>query len=243
MNCDEYRAAVSAEPSFAGGAEHLAGCAECRRFRDEMRALDESIGRALAIGVPDYVSDLVLPDLPAPDPSVVAFSSSRRAVRRFPIPTWFAIAATVAIAALLTLHFMGPAVDQQSLADEVLTHLDGEPNALIPTNVPVPAGRVAAVVPPNIAVLNGNAGLITYARTCVIDGHLVPHLVIQGKKGAITIILMPEEKVAKAIPVEGKTVEGVILPVGDGSIAIIGERGERLDDVQQKILKSVTWTA
>jgi len=105
----------------------------------------------------------------------------------------------------------------------------------------VPAGRVSAVVPPNIAVLNGNAGLITYARTCVIDGHLVPHLVIQGKKGAITIILMPEEKVANAMPVEGKTVQGVILPVGDGSIAIIGERGERLDDVQQKILKSVTW--
>lgn len=237
MNCDEYRAAVCAEPSFTGGAEHLEGCAACRQFRDQMRALDETIGRALAVEVPE----LKLPALPAPDPSVVAFSPPRRSGRRFPIPAWFAIAATVAIAALLTLHFMSPAVDRQSLADQVLAHLDGEPNALLPTDVPVPPGRVSAVVPPNIAVLNGNAGLITYARTCVIDGHLVPHLVIQGKKGAITIILMPEEKVTKAIPVEGKTVEGVILPVGDGSIAIIGERGERLDDVQQKILKSVTW--
>ncbi|MGA8205542.1 MAG: DUF3379 family protein [Woeseiaceae bacterium] len=234
MNCDEYRAAISAEPSFTGAAEHLAGCAACRQFRDEMRALDEAIGRALAVEVPEL-------RLPAPDPSVVAFSPPRRSGRRFPVPAWFAIAATVAIAALLTLHFMSPAADRQSLADEVLAHLDGEPNALLPTDVPVPAGRVSAVVPPNIAVLNGNAGLITYARTCVIDGHLVPHLVIQGKKGAITIILMAEEKVAQAIPVEGKTVEGVILPVGDGSIAIIGERGERLDDVQQKILKSVTW--
>lgn len=234
MNCDEYRAAVCAEPSFAGGAEHLEGCAACRQFRDEMRVLDETIGRALAVEVPE-------PKLPAADPSVVAFSPPRRSGRRFPIPAWFAIAATVAIAALLTLHFMSPAADRQSLAEEVLAHLDGEPNALLPTDVPVPAGRVSAVVPPNIAVLNGNAGLITYARTCVIDGHLVPHLVIQGKKGPITIILMPEEKVANAIPVEGKTVEGVILPVGDGSIAIIGERGERLDDVQQKILKSVTW--
>ena len=143
--------------------------------------------------------------------------------------------------ALLALHFTG-GVNRQSLAEEVLAHLDGEPNALVPTNVPVPAGRVAAVVPPNIAVLDRSDGLITYARTCVIDGHLVPHLVIQGKKGAITIILMPEEKITKAIPVEGNTVEGVILPIGDGSIAIIGERGERLDDLKQKVLKSVTWT-
>jgi Protein of unknown function (DUF3379) len=240
MNCDEYREAVSAEPSFAGGAEHLEGCAACRRYRDEMRELDERIGRALAIEVPD----LELPDLPAPAPSVVALSSppGGRAGRRFPIPAWFAIAASVALAALLALHFTGPGVDRPSLAVEVLAHLDGEPNALIPTDVPVPAGQLAAVVPPNIAVLNGNAGLITYARTCVIDGHLVPHLVIQGAKGAITIILMPEEKVDKAIPLEGNTVEGVILPVGDGSIAIVGERGERLDDVRQKILKSVTWT-
>lgn len=235
MNCDEYRAAVCAEPSFAGGAEHLASCAACRSYREEILALDERIGRALAIEVSDHLLDhipeLALPELP----------DAGAAGRRFPIPAWFAIAATVAMAALLALHFTG-GVNQQSLAEEVLAHLDGEPNALIPTDVPVPAGQVAAVVPPNIAVLDQSDGLITYARTCVIDGHLVPHLVIQGKKGAITIILMPEEKVAKAIPVEGNTVEGVILPVGDGSIAIIGERGERLDDVQQKVLKSVTWT-
>ena len=231
MNCDEYRAAVCAEPSFAGGAEHLASCAACRSYREEILALDERIGRALVIEVPNHLPELVLPEFPDAAP----------AGRRFPIPAWFAIAATVAMAALLALHFTG-GVNQQSLAEEVLAHLDGEPNALIPTDVPVPAGQVAAVVPPNIAVLDQSDGLITYARTCVIDGHLVPHLVIQGKKGAITIILMPEEKVAKAIPVEGNTVEGVILPVGDGSIAIIGERGERLDDVQQKVLKSVTWT-
>lgn len=240
MNCDEYREAISAEPSFAGGAEHLESCAACLAYRDEIRALDDRIDRALAIQVPD----LVLPDLPAPDPSVVALSSARGQPtrRRFPMPAWFAIAATVAAVALLALHFAAVGVERRSLADQVLAHLDGEPNALVPTNVPVPAGQVATVVPPNIAVLDGNAGLITYARTCVIDGHLVPHLVIQGVRGAITIILMPEEKVDKAIPVAGNTVEGVILPVGDGSIAIVGERGERLDDVQQKVLKSVTWT-
>ena len=231
MNCDEYRAAITAEPSFAGGAEHLVSCAACRSYRDEIRTLDERIGRALAIEVSDHIPELALPDLP----------DAPAAGRRFPIPAWFAVAATVAMAALLAVHFTG-GVNRQSLAEEVLAHLDGEPNALVPTDVPVPAGQLAAVIPPNIAVMDRSDGLITYARTCVIDGHLVPHLVIQGKKGAITIILMPEEKVAKAIPVEGNTVEGVILPVGDGSIAIIGERGERLDGVEQKVLKSVTWT-
>jgi hypothetical protein len=34
----------------------------------------------------------------------------------------------------------------------------------------------------------------------------------------------------------------VILPVGDGSIAIIGEIDERLDRIEAQVLKSVSWS-
>ena len=69
----------------------------------------------------------------------------------------------------------------------------------------------------------------------------MPHLVIQGEHGPITILLMPEEYVAEASSIDGESIKGIILPIGKGSIAIIGDREERLDQIQEKVVDSVTW--
>ena len=84
--------------------------------------------------------------------------------------------------------------------------------------------------------------LITYAQTCVINGRRVPHLVIQGEDGPVMVLLMPEERVESAIPLEDGDSRGVILPVGDGSIAIVGGRNERLESIERVVRNSVTWS-
>ena len=43
------------------------------------------------------------------------------------------------------------------------------------------------------------------------------------------------------IPLNDEDSHGVILPVGKGSIAIVGSREEKLEEVQKQILQSVTW--
>jgi hypothetical protein len=93
-----------------------------------------------------------------------------------------------------------------------------------------------------VARLDHDAGLITYARSCEINGRTVPHLVIQGEHGPITILLMPEEAIAEAVSLDGENTHGVILPVGDGSIAIIGAREEKLERVEKSVLNSVMWS-
>jgi len=49
VTCDEARLLIGADPGAATTAleEHLATCAACARFRDEMRSLDADIRRAL----------------------------------------------------------------------------------------------------------------------------------------------------------------------------------------------------
>jgi hypothetical protein len=233
MNCDQYRETISGDPSFDGGAGHLSECSSCQAYRREMIALDDKILRALSLNVPE----LNMPELPEIETSnVVSLSSGRR----FSPPTWFAMAATVVVAALIGIRFVG--VDNRTLAEDVLAHLDHEPNALVVTNVAVSDERFRSVVPAKIASMDRSAGLITYARSCEINGQDVPHLVIQGEHGPVTILLMPEEKIPNALPLEGDTVHGVILPVGSGSIAIIGVREERLDLIEERVLKSVTWS-
>ena len=138
---------------------------------------------------------------------------------------------------------MSPMFEEyETLADEVLAHLDHEPGALRVTDVPVSGRRLERAVPATLAVFDREATLITYANPCVINGKRVPHLVMQGQHGPVTILLMPEEKVDEATPLDGNAVHGVILPVGNGSIAIIGPREESLEPIQENVRASLTWT-
>ena len=234
MNCEQYREAIAAEPSFDGGAGHLSECAACQAYRSEMQALDQTISRALALDVPQ----LRMPDLPPVKADNVITLPKRLWASR----TGFALAATVVLAAFIGFRFVSTGIEHDSLADEILAHLDGEPAALRISDVAVADERLHSVVPANVATMDHGAGLITYAQSCKIGGHEVPHLVIQGERGPVTILLMPEEMVDAPQSLAGDNINGVILPVGDGSIAIIGASDERLERIEAEVLKSVSWS-
>ncbi len=235
MNCEDYKEAIAADPSYEGGEAHLSACTDCRAYRDEMRSLDRRIGRALEISVPE----LRMPELPEIDTTKVVSLPARR---RFTTPASLAVAATVVLAAFVGLRMIGSNVTYPSLADEIVAHLDHEPYALRVTDEPVSDRRLTRVVPANVANMNHDAGLITYAQTCVINGRKIPHLVIQGERGPVTILLLPDEAIDDAVQLEGDSINGVLLPVGSGSVAIIGERNEELETIQKNVVNSVTWS-
>jgi hypothetical protein len=231
MNCDEYQQAVGADPDFDGGVEHRNECAVCQAYRDDMRALDAQIRRALALDVPD---------LRIPDVASVTDIATRR---RITTPAWLALAATVLLAVFVGLQFGDDTgISEDELAREVLAHVMHEPMALRTSNVAVADEHLHEVVPATIAAMDHSAGLITFAETCPINGNDIPHLVIQGRAGPVTILLLPEEKVSGAIELNDEYRHGVILPVGDGSVAIIGTKQEKLEQIQEKVLKSVLWS-
>ena len=234
MTCDEYREAVTADPSYDGGGEHLASCSECQAYRAEMQAFDRQIAAALNVNVPE----LRMPELPEVDTSKV----TTLADRRIGVPGWLAMAATVAFAAVIGFRMFSTDIPGEPLAEQIIAHLDHEPYALRVTDKPVSDRRLARVMPASVATLDHSAGLITYAQTCVINGTEVPHLVIQGERGPVTILLMPEQSVDGAQSLSGESINGILLPVGDGSIAIIGEEGENLQRIEEKVVDSVAWS-
>lgn len=226
---------IAAEPSWEGGDAHASECAACRTYRDDMRALDRRIEQALSLRVPE----IRMPELPGIDmENVVALPTKRRVTA----PAWLAIAATVVIAAFVGIRMVGSNVTYPSLADEIVAHLDHEPRSLRVTDEPVSDKRLARIVPASVADMNHDAGVITYAQTCVINGKKIPHLVLQGKFGPVTILLMPDEMIDAAVEIDGRSINGVILPVGSGSIAIIGPDEENLGTIQQNVMDSVAWS-
>lgn len=245
MNCEQYRTAIAADPSYDDTSGHLSDCAACEAYRAEILELEQMIGRALALDVPE----LAMPELAGVVAEESPGSSASMSDNVIELPkrswsprTWLAMAATVVLAAFLGFRLLSSGIEYESLADEVLAHLDHEPYALRVSDVAVSDARLASVVPANVAQMDHSAGLITYAQSCVINGHEVPHLVIQGERGPVTILLMPEETISGPQQLEGVNINGVILPVGSGSVAIIGESDESLEKIQQQVLKSATWT-
>lgn len=234
MNCETYREAITAEPSFDDDS-HLSECRACRAYRDELLALDRLIGKALAIDAPP----LRMPDLPEISEENVVTLGDKRTLRKAPI--WFALAATTVLAAFVGVRMIGQEATYDSLAAEIVAHLDHEPYALVVTDKAVSEVRLENVVPADVAVFDRGAGLISYAQSCVINGHTVPHLVIQGETGPVTILLMPDERISAAVDLSGESISGVLLPVGSGSIAIIGNRGEQLEPIRNKVVNSVMW--
>ncbi len=235
MNCNDYKEALTADPGFEDESGHVDSCASCQAYSAEILALDEKIAAAMAINVPE----LTMPELPEIDTEKVVSLVARRSM---PKPVWFALAATVLLAVFVGIRAPDMGVMEGTLAEQVLAHVDHEPRALRVSSTPVSDNRLARAVPANVAAMNHDIGLITYAQSCVINGKTIPHLVIQGEYGPVTILLMPEEKVSAATSLDGVNIQGVILPVGDGSIAIIGNREERLERIKKNVLDSVMWS-
>ncbi len=249
MQCDDYRERIAADPSgsFDGEAGHATDCVACANYRDEMRALDERIAAALSIAVPA----LRLPQLPSQLPSMDAAGPgsivdlhTRRPATRLPLPAWIGIAATLAAVAFLATRMLAPELVAPSLAEQVIAHMDHEQSSRQVTSVAVPEQVLGRVIDDNVATMETGRELVTYAMSCVINGRTVPHLVIQGADGPVTLILMADEQIDGPIPLSGNNVHGVIVPVGSGSVAIIGERAEQLseiDEIGRRLVETVTW--
>jgi hypothetical protein len=235
MKCTDYKEALTADPGFHDESGHVDNCADCQAYGAEILALNEKLAAAMEISVPE----LIMPELADIETENVVSLSSRRVLSR---PAWFAMAATILLAAVVGIRMTGTGVSYGTLEEQVLAHVDNEASALLPSSTPVSDRQLSRAVSNDIATMNRDVGLITYAQSCSINGKDVPHLVIQGAHGPITILLMPHESVAEATTLDGVNIKGIILPVGDGSIAIIGDREEQLDQVKEDVLDSVTWS-
>ncbi len=224
---------------FAGRDEHLTTCADCSAYIESALAFDESLRAALAVSVPEFS----LPELPAAtDDNVVSLSgrhqsSAPRSSKPF---AWLAVAASVALAALIGFQFTNQGAEapnlRPELVAEVLGHMDHERSEMRVKTVPASTARVVYVTESAGSEVADDIGLVSYARSCKINGESIPHLVVQGKQGPVTILIMPNEPIDATVPFADEDFHGAIVPIGTtGSVAIIGRKGESIDDLRESI--------
>ena len=220
MICRDARLAIGAEPHAVppGLAEHLTGCAACSQFQREMIALEANIRRALA---------------EAP------LAARTRPQRRFSTWSGWALAASILVAVLSTLVIwtLRPA---ETLAREVITHVNGEPDSWS-SSVPVAAPTLDGILRAAGVALDANSNSVVYARSCRFRGHDVPHLVVKTSHGPVTVLILRNVHVGAREAFHESGMTGVITPAPQGSIAVLGRGDANLDEVSEQMRRAVRW--
>jgi Protein of unknown function (DUF3379) len=229
IDCAQYRRAVLADPHAESAelAEHLAHCQECPAYRERLLRFEGRLTRALRV-------DAQAPRTRAQVP--------RLRVRR---NGWLAMAASLVVALLVGTLWLG--APHASLAADVVAHMAGEPEAWARTDVAVPSAELTPVLDEAHMRLRPDAGMVSYAQSCLFRGHHVPHLVVQTDMGPVTVMVLVHENVAAARMFDEGGYRGTIVPVpGHGSIAVLvkGEQGDlaQVESIAARVKDAIVWT-
>lgn len=229
MNCIDYRRLITSEPSNAGaeGLQHRLACPSCAAFARQMQQFDTSLRAAMTIATPADLEARVM----------VAAAGQTVARRR-----WLGIAATVVIAVGATLTMLNDRHRVERLPEQVIQHIYHEADLLVPVSTDlVPAPRLRQVLEQAGVKLNADVDEVIHAGVCLFRGHLVPHLVVLSEQGPVTVMILPDEKIDKTMPIDEDGFHGVIVPVRGGSIAIVGTRGAYPAQIERQFVQAVEW--
>jgi hypothetical protein len=132
------------------------------------------------------------------------------------------------------------------LAVTVVEHLDHEPDAMVTTEERIAPFALEDVLAKGGIRLRSGLEDVSYARSCPIRGHSVPHLVVQTDQGPVTVLVMAHEPVSGTVVLHRSGLDeidaglvGTIVPAGPGSIAIIGGESAPIDEVRKQVLAAV----
>ncbi len=230
MNCLEFRRRCLADPASqeAEFVAHRRNCPRCAGFAAGVTQLDRKITEALQVDVPEHLgSRIVLRQSLYRD----QHHQRRRRVHALAASLIVAIGLTTA----LVLTNRGPSLDQR-----VLAHIDRE-RELLSTREEVAQAKLVSVLRSAGAELMGDLGNVRHASLCPLSEHGGAHLVFDGRKGPVIVLLLPKEFVAAPTAIQRKEISGLVLPTGNGSLALVSEHGEPLQEIAQRIRDAVTW--
>ena len=226
MDCLEFRRLAGADPQHPEAAvlEHAAGCPRCAGYLRQTLELDRHILAALSVPVPPRH----------------ARRATGSAVPGLDRRRWYALAASI-VAGVLVGSLLWVGGPRNSLAQDVLAHMDHEPEAFVVTTTPADDAVLGRVLERGGIRLRPEVGTVSYANSCRFRGRTVPHLVVQTDGGPVTVMVLRNEPLDAPVRFAEERFAGTIVPAGPGSIAVIGTGEAELEQITERVLAAVDW--
>lgn len=226
MRCEEFRHRLMVDP-YSRDADFRAHAGRCRACAEALReamAFESALHAALEVQTR----------------AAEEAGGTRRGHRAIPnVAVAGALAFLVVAAAAISFLSFGPAERERASDWEqvVIGHIRAEEDHLQET------GEVALT---SLQLLFRGLGLeiestvpARWAGRCDIGGRDGLHLVLGGERGPVTALFMPGKAVRRPLRIATGRFDGVVLPAAFGNLAVVGERGEPLAPVAERLLRAL----
>jgi hypothetical protein len=230
-NCINVQRALLSDPQHTKTAlqQHLQACHRCRQFMHEITSFDADIHAGLNIKVPEQLADKIL------------LAKSIQENRQLNKASHWLKGAVAGVTLLVGsigsyLYLSTPLLIEEIALTHVrneLHHLDDRKN--------IQLAQLNNILRPLHMKLEQSSHIINYAGSCKIRNSEGVHVVLQGKHSPVTLLFMPGEHINARKTLEDSNFKGIVLPLENGSVAIIADKQEVLDDYQKQIYEQLTF--
>lgn len=223
MNCLELRQQLLANPTTRDDAirQHLQGCDECRRFADGLAEFELTLRQTTEVAVPEGLASRIL---------LRQRLATRQHRRHY---QWLSVAAGLVLAVAVAFYQFGDR-GVRPLGETVLAHIHQELHHL-DDRKHVDQAQLNELLNPLGAKLQRITNEVHYAGTCPIRRSAGGHVVLQSSTGPVTLLLMPGEFVEQRQNIKDKRFQGVIIPTRNGSMAIVGETPQQVEELEHQL--------
>ncbi|WP_038176998.1 DUF3379 domain-containing protein [Vibrio pacinii] len=232
----EFRRRIMSDPKCRD--QHITAAIKANdknsQFADEICELDKKIAKAMTVDVPDDLADRILFNQTSSikdDDKVVRPNFARKAM---------AMAASVAFVAGLLVGqlnwgnvVIAPA--QASLVNTAIKHVIDEQPFVDKLDEQVPSSQINAKMVPFEHQLAENFPYhVYYLNHCGFGQSNALHMVFQGEKGKVTLFLTGIAT-DKTVDFNEQGMSGVVEPMGNNSLILVGEEGENVAIIAQNL--------
>ncbi len=220
-----------------------------QKIRDQIQELDTGITSLVkSIEVPESLRDQLL-SIPA-DADI---DLTDRSAANSSFFQYYAIAASLLLAVGVTFSLTfnsGPSSAELAFGDDILQHLYFEQAEIDAVNVS--SSGISTITMPTVTQAMASAGTqlvsnafmqglaIRFAKPCkILPAYQSAHLIIEGSQGAVNVIVINNSPVSVEYTIRDNRFYGVVIPMGEGNMILVGERDEDLDQFKNLFSKNV----
>ena len=230
-----FRHTVIATPNDKSAA-FLARVADsdcAKNLVEESKAFDKLLKEGLKVEVPTDLADKIMLE------QSFALEHDKSMSARWHI----AIAASIAFVIGLSLPMMSSLTHSKSdIGTVALQHVQQEYFLTAKANENATLQSVNAKLAVYGATAKEGLGEVLFVNYCSFEGTSALHMILKGEKGRVTVFVVPEDADFKpSAEFSSQHLRGISERIGKASVVIVGERGEPLEAMKEKLNQSIKW--